>query len=73
MTLQEYFKLSGTDRNEFAKEIGVDPITVYRWENNKRFPRDHIRKIMQATGGKVTANDFVDAITPADSDQRASA
>lgn len=61
MTLKEYFFLAQIDRNQFAKEIGVDPITVYRWEKSKRFPREHIRKIMEVTDGKVTANDFIEA------------
>ena len=59
MKLTAYLNIKKIDRQEFAKAIGVDPITLYRWEKGKRFPRKHIQKIMEATKNKVTANDFI--------------
>lgn len=60
MTLDEYFKLNGMLRGEFAKKINRAEATVWRWEKGKRFPhRNDIRRITKATGGKVTANDFM--------------
>lgn len=59
MTLTKYLEANKITPLQFARQIGVDQITVYRWSKGHRFPRKHIQKIMKATGGKVTANDFV--------------
>ena len=59
MTLTEYIQKNKVDRKKFADLLDVDPITLYRWETGKRFPRNHIREIMKVTNNKVTANDFI--------------
>lgn len=59
MKLSDYLKRHKIDRQHFAAEIGVDRVSVYRWETGKAFPIRHLQKIIAATKGKVTANDFV--------------
>ena len=59
MTLTDFMIKEKITRDEFARRIGVDANTVYRWEVGLRYPQRHIRKIMAITKGKVTANDFV--------------
>lgn len=59
MTLTEYFQLKQMSRQEFASAIGVDPVSVYRWENGSRLPVRHFARIAEVTDGLVTANDFV--------------
>lgn len=45
----------------FGKRIGRDHTAVSRYVNGKRLPnRVTMRKIIDATGGAVTANDFLD-------------
>jgi DNA-binding transcriptional regulator YiaG len=61
MKLSEYLRSKKIDRQAFAETIGVDRVSVYRWETGKSFPIRHIQKIITATEGKVTANDFMDA------------
>ena len=64
MQLTQYLENSATPVAEFARQIGVDQVTVYRWCKGKRFPREHIRLIAEVTKGSVTANDFF-SIQPA--------
>lgn len=59
MKLAKYLETNNMDRRAFAKAIGVDRVSVYRWETGKAFPIRHLNKIIAVTKGKVTANDFV--------------
>lgn len=59
MTLKEYFQLGKMTRQEFAAALGVDPVSVYRWENAQRLPIRHFARIAEITNNWVTANDFV--------------
>lgn len=59
MKLTDFLKRNKMTRDDFADAIGVDRVSVYRWETGKAFPIRHLNKIIAATGGKVTANDFV--------------
>lgn len=59
MKLTEFLKRNKISRDEFAETVGVDRVSVYRWETGKSFPIRHLSKIIAATSGKVTANDFV--------------
>jgi transcriptional regulator with XRE-family HTH domain len=59
MTLVNYLKRHHITRDEFAALIGVDRVSVWRWENGRAFPLRYIAAITAATGGKVTANDFI--------------
>lgn len=59
MQLSTYLQREHLTREQFARLIGVSPVTVYRWLTGDRFPYRHLDQITKATGGKVTANDFV--------------
>lgn len=59
MTLKEW--LAARDRSiiEFAREIERTAEAVRRYANGDRIPdRDTMPRIVKATGGEVTANDF---------------
>lgn len=61
MRLQEYLDQSGLTRAEFARRIGVRHITVTRYCESGRVPEASVMgKIIEATEGQVTANDFFD-------------
>jgi hypothetical protein len=48
----------------FAARVQVDVKTMYRYLAGQRFPApDVLRRIREATGGAVTADDFVDQHT----------
>jgi hypothetical protein len=58
MRLQEYLSETSTTRAEFARQIGVKWISVERYLNG-RIPEPSVMcKIIEATDGKVSANDF---------------
>ena len=59
MTLTEFFHTKQMTRQQFAAVLGVDPVSVYRWEKGSRLPVRHFARIAEVTDGKVTANDFV--------------
>lgn len=65
MTLTEFFQLTTMSRREFASAMGVDPVSVYRWENGTRLPVKHFARIAEVTDGRVTANDFVQPVEAA--------
>ena len=49
-------------REKAGKELGVDGITLWRWENGRSIPEaDNLRKIMEWSNGQVTPNDFIKA------------
>lgn len=57
---------------EFGRIIGLPQPTVHRYANGQRIPeRDTMAKIVAATGGEVTPNDFYDV--PSVSNAQASA
>lgn len=59
MTLAQYLKEASLDRHQFADAIGVSPETVRRYLAGDRIPdKKRMAKIVLATGGAVTANDF---------------
>ena len=59
MRLTDYFEQGGMTRQQFAEALGVDPVSVYRWERGQRLPVRHFARIAEITDNKVTANDFV--------------
>jgi transcriptional regulator with XRE-family HTH domain len=59
MRLTDYFEQGAMTRQEFAAALGVDPVSVYRWEKGQRLPIRHFARIAEVTGNRVTANDFV--------------
>jgi hypothetical protein len=59
MRLQDYLSETGVTRAEFARQIGVKHISVTRYLFDGRVPEPSVmEKIIEATDGKVTANDF---------------
>ena len=58
MRLEEYLSETGLTRAEFARQIGVKQFSVSRYLNG-RVPEPSVMcKIIEATEGKVSANDF---------------
>lgn len=60
MKLIDYMKDKGLTDAAFGAKVGVDRATVSRWRRGVFRPDwDIIEKIEEATGGMVTAKDFV--------------
>ena len=68
MTLLDYLKAEAASsgvsliraKERFADRIGTPTITVHCWAYGTRMPLpESIRKISDATGGKVQLNDFM--------------
>lgn len=60
MKLGEWLKAHNVTAPAFAKQIGVDRSNVTRWiAGDVRPGWDLLPKIIEATGGHVTANDFL--------------
>ena len=60
MTIGEWLKLVHKSTDAFGARVGVSGATVRRWRNGTCRPDwDTIQKIIEATNGAVTANDFV--------------
>ena len=59
MTLAEYLKRNGLTREQFARKIKVQEMSVYRYLAG-RFPEKKVLvRIIKVTGGKVTADSFL--------------
>jgi transcriptional regulator with XRE-family HTH domain len=62
MQLRAYLDDQRISADEFAKQIGVDPVSVHRYLRGVRRPKWSVMgRIMSVTDGKVTPNDFVSA------------
>ena len=60
MKLDEYMLDAGHDDRSFAELVGVSREAVSRWRRGKRCPEGmNMVKVVRATSGKVTANDFL--------------
>jgi transcriptional regulator with XRE-family HTH domain len=60
MKLHTYLYQNGITLTQFARQIGVTHAAVSRYRSMARVPTQAImRRIMSATAGEVTANDFV--------------
>lgn len=60
MTLREWLKKNKISAEIFAGKVNASEGAVLKWLSGERFPRpESLRRIQLATGGKVTANDFV--------------
>lgn len=63
MRLIEYLRLTGQTIKGFATAHQLSASTVNRIANGRTFPSlPLMRAIIAATGGRVTANDFYDAV-----------
>ena len=58
MRLQEYLTHTATSRADFAQQIGVSVESVRRYLIGRIPEPPVMEKIIEATEGKVTANDF---------------
>lgn len=60
MKLKEWIERECVDRSKFAKKIGVERTALYLWEKGHIRPTyENLKKIVEATGGKVTIDDFI--------------
>ncbi len=61
MKLANYLSQTDKPRAEFAQEIGVSEVSLHRYLCKGRIPKPSVMdRIVRATGGLVTANDFFD-------------
>lgn len=58
MTLDDYLKSTDQTEDAFAKRISVSQPAVHRYRNGRIPTPDVMQKIVDATGGQVTPNDF---------------
>ena len=59
MILKEYLKFFGITNKDFAKRIGISPVSLSRYMSGERLPeKEIILKIFTATNGAVNPNDF---------------
>ncbi len=62
MTLREFLAKSNQTLIYFSEKVGVSEVSMGRYAAGKRVPRPAIlRRIVEASGGAVTANDFISA------------
>lgn len=60
MTLADYLIAVEKSAADFAKEVGVTPVSMHRYLRGARVPKKAImQRICLATAGLVTANDFI--------------
>jgi transcriptional regulator with XRE-family HTH domain len=60
MTLDQFLTKKRISTTEFADKIGMHQTSIWRIRNGKQRPDwDAVERIMAATKGAVTANDFV--------------
>jgi transcriptional regulator with XRE-family HTH domain len=72
MHLKAHLSETGEAVASFAGRVGVDVKTLYRYLSGERFPTpENLRRIREATGGAVTADDFVDQHTGAPASEAA--
>ena len=63
MKLKDWRKLKRLTRAGFGELIGVNGITVWRWESGRGLPSsDRMQKIWERTDGAVTADDHHRAV-----------
>lgn len=62
MNFQDYRKKRGLSRAKVGAALGVDGLTVWRWETRRSIPKpDTILKIIAWSSGEVTANELLGA------------
>jgi transcriptional regulator with XRE-family HTH domain len=65
MRLERYLKRKKISPEQFADRIGVHSTTVYRFLSGLAFPKtSNLKKISEATEGKVGPNDFMGVERP---------
>lgn len=63
MTLSEFLSERGLTDERFAQSVGVSRTTVLRWRNGLIPERETMSRIVEATDGEVTPNDFYGVAT----------
>ena len=58
MTLSDFLSQRGLTPSEFARTVGTSRQNVSRWMTNNIPRPDEMRRIVEATSGAVTPNDF---------------
>lgn len=58
MKLDAYLRREKLTDAEFGQRVEASQHTVRKWRRGERKPREHVSRIVAATGGAVTANDF---------------
>jgi len=59
MKLSDFLTKTGKSDEDFAKEVDSTPNAVRYWRTGERIPRPvFMRRILVATSGDVTPNDF---------------
>lgn len=67
MKLATYLAAQEVKDAVFAERIGVTRMTLWRYKSGDRRPEwDVLERIVQATGGQVTPNDFLAATEAGD-------
>ena len=62
MKLKDYRKLRGLTRRAVGEALGVNQITIWRWETGKTAPRrTQVRAVIAWSAGAVTAADLLGA------------
>ncbi|KQS82161.1 XRE family transcriptional regulator [Methylobacterium sp. Leaf361] len=70
MRLADFLADRGIKDSDFAETIGVSRMTLWRYKSGDRRPEwDVLKRIVQATEGHVTPNDFLDAQAEAEAAQ----
>ncbi len=63
MTLHEWLKTEGVTPAEFAKDVGVSRVSVYRWLSGTRRPSlPHQAEIYRKTKRKVSGADWAGGV-----------
>ncbi len=64
MKLEAYLTKNQKSIEEFAQEAGISAQAIYKYLRGERIPRkEFLTRMAAATGGEVTANDFLDLPT----------
>lgn len=59
MRLSDFLSINGISNSDFALQIGTSKVSVGRYTSGRVVPRSEIMsKIVEATNGQVTPNDF---------------
>lgn len=65
MKLKPWLKNNSISSQDFAKIVGVSPVTVSWWATGKKKPSlSYFAKIHRATSGQVTLEDFIPDTSP---------
>lgn len=60
MTLDDYLKSADLTEEKFAEKLSVSQPAVHRYRKGRIPTPDVMQKIVEATAGRVTPNDFFD-------------